>query len=180
LFALSGVTPAGRDGDDRAQHLEEETTVTIVALPMLGRLEAAAAALAAKHRHQVSWASIAKALDRSLVWSTSAVLGQQPLDAGQARAVGSLLHLDDEVVEALQLPPMRGADTADATEPVVYRLHEVVQVYGSTLAELIREEFGDGIMSAIDFELSFERREDPAGDRVRLVLDGKFLPYRVF
>jgi cyanate lyase len=62
----------------------------------------------------------------------------------------------------------------------VYRLQEVVQVYGNTLAELIREEFGDGIMSAIDFELTFERREDPKGDRVRLVLDGKFLPYRVY
>jgi cyanate lyase len=154
--------------------------VTIVQLPALGRREAAAAALTAKHRHQVPWTTIAKALDRSLVWSTSAVLGQQPLDAEQARAVGDLLHLDDDVVAALRLPPVRGADMVDASEPVVYRLQEVVQVYGSTLAELIREEFGDGIMSAIDFELSFERREDPKGDRVRLVLDGKFLPYRVF
>ncbi|MGH3751588.1 MAG: cyanase [Pseudonocardiaceae bacterium] len=153
----------------------------IVPLPTLGRREAAAAAaLAAKHRLQVSWTTIAKTLDRSLVWSTSAVLGQQPLDAEQARAVGHLLRLDDNVVDALQLPPVRGADTVDTTEPVVYRLQEMVQVYGSTLAELIREEFGDGIMSAIDFELSFERREDPQGDRVRLVLDGKFLPYRVF
>jgi cyanate lyase len=154
--------------------------VTIIPLPTLGRREAAAAALAAKHRLQVSWATIAETLDRSLVWSTSAVLGQQPLDAKQARALGDLLRLDDDVIDALQLPPVRGADLVDATEPVVYRLQEMVQVYGSTLAELIREEFGDGIMSAIDFELSFERREDPQGDRVRLVLDGKFLPYRVF
>jgi cyanate lyase len=109
-----------------------------------------------------------------------AVLGQQPLDAERARAVGSLLHLDDEVVGALQLPPVRGANNVDANEPVAYRLREVVQVYGNTLAELIREEFGDGIMSAIDFELSIERGEDPKGDRVRLVLDGKFLPYRVY
>jgi cyanate lyase len=154
--------------------------VTIVPLPTLGRREAAAAALAAKHRLQVSWTTIAETLDRSLVWSTSAVLGQQPLDAKQARAVGHLLRLDDDVIDALQLPPVRGADLVDATEPVVYRLQEMVQVYGNTLAELIREEFGDGIMSAIDFELSFERRKDPQGDRVRLVLDGKFLPYRVF
>jgi cyanate lyase len=154
--------------------------VTIIPLPTLGRREAAAAALAAKHRLQVSWTTIAETLDRSLVWSTSAVLGQQPLDAKQARAVGHLLRLDDDVIDALQLPPVRGAALVDATEPVVYRLQEMVQVYGSTLAELIREEFGDGIMSAIDFELSFERREDPQGDRVRLVLDGKFLPYRVF
>ncbi|MBV9060774.1 MAG: cyanase [Pseudonocardiales bacterium] len=149
-------------------------------MPTLGRREAASAALAAKHRLGVPWQKIAETLNRSLVWSTSAVLGQHPLDAEQARAVGLLLQLDDEVVDALQLPPVRGADMVDATEPVVYRLQEVVQVYGSTIAELIREEFGDGIMSAIDFELSFERREDPRGDRVRLVLDGKFLPYRVF
>jgi cyanate lyase len=154
--------------------------VTIVPLPTLGRREAAAAALAAKHRLQVSWTAIAKSLDRSLAWSTSAVLGQQPLDAQQAHTLGQLLQLDDAVVEALQLPAVRGADMVDTTEPVVYRLQEIVQVYGSTVAELIREEFGDGIMSAIDFELSFERREDPHGDRVRLVLDGKFLPYRVF
>jgi cyanate lyase len=154
--------------------------VTIVPLPTLGRREAAAAALAAKHRLGVPWQKIAETLDRSLVWSTSAVLGQQPLDAEQVRALGRLLHLEDEVVDALQLPPVRGADMVDSTEPVVYRLREVIQVYGNTLAELIREEFGDGIMSAIDFELSFERREDPKGDRVRLVLDGKFLPYRVF
>jgi cyanate lyase len=154
--------------------------VTIVPLPTLGRREAATAALAAKHRLQVSWQKIAETLDRSLVWSTSAVLGQQPLDAGQARAVGRLLQLEDEVVDALQLPPVRGAAMVDTTEPVVYRLQEMIQVYGATLAELIREEFGDGIMSAVDFELSFERREDPQGDRVRLVLDGKFLPYRVF
>ena len=154
--------------------------MTIIPLPTLGRREAAAAALAAKHRLQVSWTTIAETLDRSLVWSTSAVLGQQPLDAEQARAVGRLLRLDDDVIDALQLPPVREANIVDATEPVVYRLQEMVQIYGSTLAELIREEFGDGFMSAIDFELSFERREDPKGDRVRLVLDGKFLPYRVF
>ncbi|MGH3782119.1 MAG: cyanase [Pseudonocardiaceae bacterium] len=154
--------------------------MTIVPLPTLGRREAAAAALAAKQRLQVSWTTIAKTLDRSLVWSTSAVLGQQTLDADQARAVGRLLHLDDDVVDALQLPPVRGADLVDTSEPVVYQLHEVVQVYGNTLAELIREELGDGIMSATDFELSFQRREDPEGDRVRLVLDGKFLPYRVY
>jgi cyanate lyase len=154
--------------------------VTIVALPTLGRREAAAAALAAKHHLQVSWTTVAETLNRSLVWSTSAVLGQQPLDAEQARALGHLLRLDDVVVTALQLPPVRGAEAVDSTEPVVYRLQEMVQVYGSTLAELIREEFGDGIMSAIDFELSFERREDSKGDRVRLILDGKFLPYRAF
>ncbi|MGH3795236.1 MAG: cyanase [Pseudonocardiaceae bacterium] len=154
--------------------------MTIIPLPALGRREAANAALGAKHRLQVPWTTIAKTLGHSLVWSTSAVLGQQSLTGEQARALGQLLQLGDDVVEALQLPPVRGADVVDNTEPVVYRLREVVQVYGSALAELIREEFGDGIMSAIDFEMSIERHEDPKGDRVRLVLDGKFLPYRDF
>ena len=154
--------------------------MTIVPLPTLGRREAASAALAAKHRLGVPWHKIAETLDRSLVWSTSAVLGQQPLDAEQARALGRLLHLENEVVDALQLPPVRGADVVDSTEPVVYRLREVIQVYGNTLAELIREEFGDGIMSAIDFSLEFEREPDPKGDRVKLTWSGKFLPYKVW
>jgi cyanate lyase len=89
------------------------------------------------------------------------VLGQQPLDAEQARAVGRLLQLDDEVVDALQLPPVRGVDMLDTTEPVVYRLQEMVQVYGSTLAELIREEFGDGIMSAVDFSCPLSVAKTP-------------------
>ncbi|MDQ5855720.1 MAG: cyanate hydratase, partial [Actinomycetota bacterium] len=84
--------------------------MTIVPLPTLGRREAAAAALAAKHRLEVAWTTIAEALDRSLVWSTSAVLDQQPLDAEQARAVGRLLDLDDDVITALRLPPVRGSD----------------------------------------------------------------------
>jgi cyanate lyase len=84
------------------------------------------------------------------------------------------------VVEALTLPPVRGSAAVDATEPVVYRLREAVQVYGATISELIREEFGDGIMSAIDLELSVERVPDPKGDRVKLTLNGKFLPYRVW
>ncbi|MDQ3886013.1 MAG: cyanase [Actinomycetota bacterium] len=154
--------------------------MTIVPIPPIGRREAATAALAAKQDKGLTWQQIADALDRSLVWSTSAVLGQQPLDGEQARTIGRLLDLDEEIVRALQLPPVRGADVVDLTEPAIYRLQEVVQVYGSALAELIREEFGDGIMSAIDFELAFERREDPKGDRVQLALDGKFLPYRVW
>lgn len=154
--------------------------MTVLPLPPLGRRDAANAALAGKRAKGLSWEQIAAALDRSVVWSTSAVLGQQQLDAAQAATVGRLLGLDSELVAALQLPPERGADQVDTSDPVVYRLQEMIQVYGGTLRELIREEFGDGIMSAIDFELSFERKEDPKGDRVRLVLDGKFLPYRVW
>jgi cyanate lyase len=144
------------------------------------RLEAGREIVRAKEAKGLSWAQLAEALERSLVWTTSALLGQQPLDADQARSIGSMLGLDDETVEALTLPPVRGDVALDPTEPVTYRLTEALQVYGTSLHELIREEFGDGIMSAIDFTLDFERVEDPKGDRVKLTFNGKFLPYKVW
>lgn len=146
----------------------------------MDRLEAGRIVAGARHAAGVSWQDLADELGRSLVWTTSALLGQQPVDADQAAAVGERLGLSTEVVEALQFPPVRGAAALDPTEPVAYRLQEALQVYGRSISELIAEEFGDGIMSAIDFELSFARRSDPKGDRVVLTLDGKFLPYRVW
>jgi cyanate lyase len=146
----------------------------------LTRLDARRAVLAAKVKSGKSWQEIADAVGKSLVWTTSALLGQQPLDAGQVKVVTDLLGLGEEVAEALALPPVRGAGVVDTTEPLVYRLQEVVQVYGPALAQLVGEAFGDGIMSAIDFELEVDRVADPKGDRVRLVLNGKFLPYRVW
>jgi cyanate lyase len=144
------------------------------------RLEAGRDIVRAKEEKGVSWAELAKTLDRSLVWTTSALLGQQPLDAGQAQKIGDALDLDEDTVDALTLPPVRGDVALDPTEPVTYRLQEALQVYGTSIHELIREEFGDGIMSAIDFTLDFERVEDPKGDRVKLTLNGKFLPYKVW
>jgi cyanate lyase len=144
------------------------------------RLEAGREIVRAKEAKGLSWAQLAEALERSLVWTTSALLGQQPLDADQARSIGSMLGLDDDTVEALTLPPVRGDVALDPTEPVTYRLQEALQVYGTSIHELIREEFGDGIMSAIDFTLDFERVEDPKGDRVKLTFNGKFLPYKVW
>ena len=144
------------------------------------RLEAGRAIVAAKDAKGMSWQQLADALERSLVWTTSALLGQQPLSAEQAQKVGGVLGLDDDTVAALSLPPVRGESALDPTEPVTYRLQEALQVYGSALHELIREEFGDGIMSAIDFSLEFEREPDPKGDRVKLTWSGKFLPYKVW
>jgi cyanate lyase len=146
----------------------------------LTRLQAATLAAAAKRASGHSWADLASKLGRSTVWTTSAVLGQQPLDATQAGTIGAMLDLPDEVVSALQLPPDRGAGALDLTDPLVYRLHEMVQVYGNTLRELVTEEFGDGIVSAIDFEVDLARVADPKGDRAVITLNGKFLPYRVF
>ncbi|MGZ6827923.1 MAG: cyanase [Mycobacteriales bacterium] len=146
----------------------------------LTRLQAGTAAVAAKRAADLPWSAVAEALGRSVVWSTSAVLGQQPLSADQAHELGTLLGLAPEVVTALQLPPDRTAAAVDLSDPLVYRLTEMVQVYGATVRELVTEEFGDGIVSAIDFELDVARVADPKGDRAVITLNGKFLPYRVW
>ncbi len=141
--------------------------------------EAAAEVRAAKTRLGLTWAQLADAVGRPPAWTTSALLGQQPMTATQAVAAASLLDLGAEVVQALQLQPTRGAlGAAVPVDPTIYRFYEVIQVYGPTLKELIHEQFGDGIMSAINFRLDVRREPDPAGDRVVVVLDGKFLPYQ--
>ena len=141
--------------------------------------EAAEAVRAAKARLKVTWAQLAEAIDRPLAWTTAALLGQHPMTADQADAAVALLDLGDDVREALQLQPTRGSlDAPVPTDPTIYRFYEVLHVYGPTIKELIHEEFGDGIMSAINFRLDVARVPDPAGDRVVVTLDGKFLPYQ--
>jgi cyanate lyase len=146
---------------------------------MMTKKDAAEAVRGAKARLGVTWVQLAEAVGRPLVWTTSALLGQQPMTAAQAQAVASLLDLDEDVRQALQLQPTRGSgETAVSADPTIYRFYEVLQVYGPTIKELIHEEFGDGIMSAINFRLDIKRVPDPAGDRVVVTLDGKFLPYQ--
>ncbi|MFC5062047.1 cyanase [Actinomycetospora atypica] len=145
----------------------------------IARLDAGREVVRAKDRLGISWQQLADELGHSLVHTTAALLGQQPLSANEAEKVGTMLELDEEIVEDLALPPVRGEAALDPTEPVTYRLQEALQVYGTSIHELIREEFGDGIMSAIDFSMTFEREPDPKGDRVKLVWSGKFLPYKV-
>jgi len=141
--------------------------------------EAAEAVREAKTRLGVTWAQLAEAVQRPVAWTTSALLGQQPMTAAEAAAAGSVLDLDDQAQRALQLQPTRGAlDASVPTDPTIYRFYEVVHVYGPTIKELIHEEFGDGIMSAINFRFDIQRVPDPAGDRVVITLDGKFLPYQ--
>jgi len=141
--------------------------------------QAAEAVRAAKARLGVTWAQLAEAVGMPVAWTTSALLGQQPMSAAQAKAAGSLLDLGEEAEQALQLQPSRGAlEAAVPVDPTMYRFYEVLQVYGPTIKELIHEEFGDGIMSAINFRLDVRREPDPAGDRVVVVLNGKFLPYQ--
>lgn len=143
------------------------------------REQAAAAILKAKREKGLSWAEIATVVGRHPVWTTSALLGQQSMSVDEATAAVALLGLDPEYVTVLTECPLKGSLASEVpTDPLIYRLHEITQVYGTTIKALIHEEFGDGIMSAIDFELDIERVPDPKGDRVRITYNGKFLPYR--
>jgi cyanate lyase len=137
--------------------------------------------IAAKLRQGLKWRDLAEVLGTSKEWATAALLGQMTLTAQQAEVVGKLLHLDDEAIALLQQVPYKGSlATAVPTDPLIYRFYELVNVYGSTLKALIHEEFGDGIMSAIDFDMSIERKPDPKGDRVSITMSGKFLPYKTY
>jgi cyanate lyase len=129
----------------------------------------------------VTWESVAKKVGQSKEWTTALCLGQMTATPAQAKVVGKIFGLNAEEQKWLQVVPYKGSlPTAIPTDPLIYRWYEVVNVYGSTIKELIHEEFGDGIMSAIDFSMDIRREPDPKGDRVHVVLSGKFLPYKTF
>ena len=129
----------------------------------------------------IKWSQIAEVVGQSKEWSTAACLGQMAMTKQQAEAVGELLELSDEAIAWLQIVPYKGSlPTEIPTDPLIYRWYELVNVYGTTLKELIHEEFGDGIMSAIDFSMDLQRENDPKGDRVSVVMSGKFLPYKMY
>lgn len=143
------------------------------------RADVTAKVIDAKLAKKLTWKALAEACGRSEIWTTSALLGQQAMGAEEATAVGRALDLSAAEVAWLQIPPSKGSlDATVSTDPLIYRFHEVVQVYGTTLKELIHEQFGDGIMSAVDFEMYVDRVPDPKGDRVKITMHGKFLPYR--
>lgn len=147
------------------------------------RADVTASVLAAKRRSGLSWKAIAAALGTgSPVFYTAALLGHQALSAEEAKRAGALLELDEERSSMLAEPPEeRGANLRmPPSDPLIYRFYELVHGYGPTLKVLINEEFGDGIMSAIDFNMAIEREPDPKGDRVRITMSGKFLPYKRF
>ena len=129
----------------------------------------------------IKWSQIAEVIGQSKEWSTAACLGQMAMTKQQAESVGELLELTDEAIAWLQIVPYKGSlPTEVPTDPLIYRWYELVSVYGTTLKELIHEEFGDGIMSAIDFSMDLQRENDPKGDRVSVVMSGKFLPYKMY
>jgi cyanate lyase len=137
--------------------------------------------ITAKVAKGITWESVAKKVGQSKEWTTALCLGQMTATAAQAKVVGKIFGLTAEEQKWLQVVPYKGAlPTAVPTDPLIYRWYEVVSVYGSTIKELIHEEFGDGIMSAIDFSMDIQREADPKGDRVKVVLSGKFLPYKAY
>ena len=128
-----------------------------------------------------TWAKIAKTVGQSKEWTTAALLGQMKMTKEQAEAAGKLLGLPPYAVLLLQQAPYKGSlPTAVPTDPLIYRFYELVSVYGTTFKELIHEEFGDGIMSAIDFKMDMTRLPDPNGDRVTIVMSGKYLQYKTY
>ena len=138
--------------------------------------------LAVKRAKGLTWkAIVAEIGGGTAVYLTAALMGQMKLGPEQADRAAKLFELGDDEKLLLQEIPYRGSlPTAVPTDPLIYRFYELVQVYGTTWKELIEEEFGDGIMSAIDFDMTIERQPDPKGDRVKLTLSGKFLPYKEY
>ncbi|MEV8479202.1 cyanase, partial [Streptomyces sp. NPDC051173] len=128
------------------------------------REQLAVAAVEAKIRKDLSWQQIADAAGLSVAFVTAAVLGQHPLPEASAKAVAELLGLDDDAAMLLQAVPTRGSIPGGIpTDPTIYRFYEMLQVYGTTLKALVHEEFGDGIISAINFKLDVKKVADPEG-----------------
>jgi cyanate lyase len=135
--------------------------------------------LAIKQDRKLSWAEIAGRLGYSTAWTCAACLGQMSMTPETAAKAADLFGLDAADAALLQAIPYRGSLPGGVpTDPLIYRFYELVMVYGTTWKELIQEEFGDGIMSAIDFDMALERQPDQKGDRVKLTMSGKFLPYK--
>ena len=144
------------------------------------KIEMTEAILAAKAAKKISWEAIAETAGVSPVFATSACLGMNSMPKEHADKLCATLGLRPEVSAALQEFPHKSWDKLVPTDPVIYRLYEIVGVYGETIKQLIHEKFGDGIMSAIDFSMKIDKQPDPKGDRVVVTMNGKFLPYKVF
>jgi len=132
-----------------------------------------------KKEKALTWAQIADRLGHAPAWTCAACLGQMSMTEEAAERAGALFGLSPEEIDTLQEIPYRGSlPTAVPTDPLIYRFYELVMVYGTTWKALIEEEFGDGIMSAIDFDMGVERQPDQKGDRVKITMSGKFLSYK--
>lgn len=141
------------------------------------KLEMTEIIMAAKAAKSTTWEAISEAAGMSTVFITSCCLGMNSAPKEAAEKLCAFLDIDESVVPALEAYPKKEWAPVVPTDPLLYRFYEATGVYGDTLKELIHEQFGDGIMSAIDFVLSVDKEENPKGDRVVVTMNGKFLPY---
>ncbi len=159
---------------------EPEAALALVAKPMK-RQDVTDLIAFRKVTKGIKWAAVAKKVGQAKEWTTAACLGQMQMTKKQAETVGRIFDLPEEAVLLLQTVPYKGSlPTAVPTDPLIYRFYELVSVYGTTFKELIHEEFGDGIMSAIDYEMDLTRLPNEKGDRVKIVLSGKYLQYKTY
>jgi cyanate lyase len=134
--------------------------------------------LAAKKAQGMTFADLEKAIGRDEIWIAAVFYRQASTSAEEASKLLQALNLSQDLVSELTAFPAKGLGPVVPTDPLIYRFYEIMQVYGMPMKEIIHEKFGDGIMSAIDFTLDVEKEEDPKGDRVKVIMNGKFLPYK--
>jgi cyanate lyase len=134
--------------------------------------------LAAKQSKGLSFNDLEKIIERDEVWIAAVFYRQASASAEEAQKLTQALGLGPEIADLLTRSPLKGLGPVVPTDPLIYRFYEIMQVYGMPIKEIIHEKFGDGIMSAIDFTLDIEKEADPKGDRVKVIMSGKFLPYK--
>jgi len=134
--------------------------------------------LAAKNQKGLSFADLEQVVGRDEVWIAAVVYRQASASQEEATKLASALDLGSDVAAALTECPSKGLGPVVPTDPLIYRFYEIMQVYGMPVKAVIHEKFGDGIMSAIDFTMDVDKEPDPKGDRVRITMSGKFLPYK--
>lgn len=135
--------------------------------------------LAAKKAKGVTFADLEKAVGLDETWIASVIYRQASASIEEATKIVTTLGLSESMAEPLTIPPLKGSlEPQIPTDPLIYRFYEIMQVYGMPIKAVVHEKFGDGIMSAIDFSVEVEKVEDPQGDRVQIVMCGKFLPYK--
>jgi cyanate lyase len=147
----------------------------------MSRLEVTEKIITTKVAKGIKWHEVASQVGLSKEWVTAACLGQMTLNDEQASVIAKIFELTEAEKRWLMVVPYKGSlPTAVPTDPLIYRFYELISVYGTTFKELIHEEFGDGIMSAIDFKMDLAREPHAAGDRVSITMSGKFLPYKTY
>jgi cyanate lyase len=147
----------------------------------MSRIEVTEKIITSKVTKGIKWSDVAAKVGLSKEWVTAACLGQMTLTTDQADVVAGIFDLSEDEKKWLMVAPYKGSlPTSVPTDPLIYRFYELVSVYGTTFKELIHEEFGDGIMSAIDFKMDLKREANPMGDRVAITMSGKFLPYKTY